>query len=185
MGAQRTTPGNQIEIVYAYSYHPRPSMVRAAAGFRLLLSWTPWTRRDLSVVKRSIGVPRAIPASALIVVVFAVLLFWLLDTKFRRFKHQSAKYHAEVAAACDFMLIGTNKAIELSVADASLPEMVRRLRPCKIKLAANWVWIWVDDSHTDGLNVTWEPQDETHTNIWNLIIGNGEGPSEVVYVANR
>ena len=132
---------------------------------------------------------RTMPAFALLVLVFAVVLFVLFGTKYRRFKRYSAKYHAEVAAACDFMLahypVGTNKAVEISVKDAALPDIVRTLRPCKIKVAANWAWIWVDDSHTDGLSVTWEPQDEAHTNTWNLIISNGEGPSEVVYVAKR
>ena len=133
---------------------------------------------------------RIIPALVLVALVSAVVLFVLFGTKFRRFKRQSATYHAEVAAACDFMLahypIGTNLyGVEISVTDAALPQIVRSLQPIKIKLAPNWAWIWVDGSHTDGLNITWEPQDELHTNIWNLVIGNGEGPSKVVYVASR
>jgi hypothetical protein len=132
----------------------------------------------------------AIPASVLVVVAFAVVLFVLFGTKFRRFKHQSAKYHAEVATGCDFMLaqyaIGTNyHGIDVSVTDAGLPQIIRCLHPIKIKLATNWAWILVDGTHTDGLNITWEPQDEMHTNIWNLVICNGEGPSEVVYVVSR
>jgi hypothetical protein len=133
---------------------------------------------------------RIIPALVLIALVSAVVPFVLFGTKFRRFQHQSAKYHAEVAAACDLMLahypVGTNsRGIEISVTDAALPQSVRSLHPIKIRLAPNWAWIWVDGSHTDGLNITWEPQDEMHTNIWNLVIGNGEGPSKVVYAVSR
>jgi len=133
--------------------------------------------------------PWIITALAVIVLVSAVLLFALFDTKFRRFKRQSAKYHAEVAAACDFMLshylIGGTNGVEISVKDPALPPAIRNLNPLKIKVAHNWAWISVDDSHLDGLSITWEPHDESHTNVWNLVIGNGEGPSAVVYAANR
>src|SRR5436190_23395149 len=144
----------------------------------------------MSVVHGGMRARNAIPVFAVIVVALAISLFVLLGTKFRRFKHQSTSYHAKVAAACDFMLahyrIGTNYyGAEISPTDAALPQIVRSLHPIKIKLAPNWAWIWVDGSHTDGLNITWQPVDEVHTNIWNLVIGNGEGPSEIVYAATR
>jgi hypothetical protein len=132
---------------------------------------------------------KTIIISALIVGCCLVLLNWLLDSKYRRFKNQNPKYHADVAAACDSMLanhpLGTNQYMELSVTDASLPEIIRNLHPEKIKLSTNWVWIWVDSSRSDGLAITWEPRDEAHTNIWNLIISYGEGSSKAVYVSKH
>src|SRR5437867_1739738 len=69
--------------------------------------------------------PWVIAAFAAIVLAFAVLLFALFDTKFRRFKRQSAEYHAEVAAACDFMLarylVGGTNGVEISVMDPAPP----------------------------------------------------------------
>jgi hypothetical protein len=132
----------------------------------------------------------SIPVFALVLLIFAGTLFVLVGSKFHRFEHRGASYYAEVAEACDFMLthygLGTNQyGAEIPLTDAGIPQVVRNLRPIKIKLALNWAWIWVDSSHTDGLNITWQPQDELHSNIWNLVIGNGEGRSEVVYAATR
>src|SRR5437016_2966820 len=114
-----------------------------ASPSRIRVCWA--ARIAQSVVKRHMRAARVIPAIVLIVLLSAVVLFVLFDTKFRRFKHQSAMYHAEVAAACDFMLahypIGTNSyGVEISVTDAALPQVVRSLHPIKIKLAPNWAW---------------------------------------------
>ncbi|EEF59022.1 hypothetical protein [Pedosphaera parvula] len=132
---------------------------------------------------------KTIIISALIVGCCLVLLNWLFDSKYSRFKSQNPKYHADFAAACDSILanhpLGTNKYMELSVTDTSLAEIIRNLHPERIKVSTNWVWIWVDSSHTDGLSITWEPRDESQTNIWNLIIGYGEGKNKVVYVSKR
>jgi hypothetical protein len=135
-------------------------------------------------------VPKVITGlTASVLAVFLLLLYCQLTRKYVEFKHRTAAYHSEVAAACDFMLahylVGGTNGVEISATDTALPQVIRNLHPLKIKVARNWAWIWVDDSHLDGLNITWEPQDEAHTNIWNLVIGNGEGPSEVVYAVNR
>src|ERR1043166_974802 len=118
-----------------------------------------------------------------------LLAVWLLDSKFRRFKRQSSQYHSDFAEACDSILLrhplATNRFVEVSLSEGSLPEIVRSLRPSRIKVSTNWVWILVDGSHTDGLAVVWEPQDDVHTNVWNLIATTGEGPAEVVHVATR
>jgi hypothetical protein len=127
--------------------------------------------------------------TATVLAVLLLLLYCQVTRKYVRFKHQSTKYHSAVAVACDFMLahylVGGTNGVEVPATDTALPQVIRNLHPLKIKLERNWVWILVGDSHLDGLNITWEPQDESHTNIWNLSIGNGEGPSEVVYVARR
>ena len=121
--------------------------------------------------------------------VFALLLYLQVTRKFIRFEHRSTTYYEDFAAACGLILahypIGTNRFVDISPADASLPVIVRDLHPERIRVATNWVWILVDGSHLDGLNVTWGPQDEAQTNTWNLVIGNGEGPSKVVYAAKR
>jgi hypothetical protein len=126
---------------------------------------------------------------ASVLTVFLLLVYCQFTRKFIRFEHRSTRYHADFAAACGSILahypLGTKRFVEISPADASLPGIVRDLHPERIKVATNWVWILVDGSHLDGLNVTWAPQDEARTNTWNLVIGNGEGPSKVVYAAKR
>src|SRR6516225_7103094 len=91
---------------------------------------------------------------ASVLVVSSILVFCQLTRKFVRFDHRSSKFHAQFASACDSMLsrfpLNTNKLVEISTADPSLPQIVRDLRPETIKLSTNWVWILVDDSHTDG-----------------------------------
>jgi len=134
--------------------------------------------------------PKVITALvASVLAVFLLLVYCQLTRKFVRFEHRNTNYHANFAGACESILghhpLGTNRFIEISPADASLPRIVRELHPERIKVSTNWVWILVDGSHLDGLNVTWEPQDDAQTNTWNLVIGNGEGPSKVVYVAKR
>lgn len=130
---------------------------------------------------------------AAVLAVFLLLLYCQLTRKYVRFENKSAKYHADFAAACDSILahypLGTNEFLELSTTDVGLPQIVRDLRPERIKIATNWVWVLVDGSHTDGLVVLWETQwglDGTKlTNVWNLEIGNGEDGKKALYVKSR
>lgn len=133
----------------------------------------------------------ALIASALMVFLF--LLDCQFTRKYVRFEHHSTKYYSDFAAACDSILahypLGTNQFLEISTTDAGLPQIVRDLHPVRIQIATGWVWVLVDDSHTDGLVVVWETQwgpDGTKiTNVWNLEIGNGEDGSKALYVTNR
>src|SRR5678815_4154771 len=96
-------------------------------------------------------VPKRLLGVAITGVASVVALIWLLDGKYSRFNHKSAEYHAAFAAGCDSMFehypLGTNKFIELSAADAFVPQVVRDLHPARIKVSTNWVWILVDGSH--------------------------------------
>ena|SRR6185369_4330378 len=135
-------------------------------------------------------VPKRLPGVAIAWLALVAALLWLRDGKYSRFKHRNAEYHAAFAAACDSMLtqfsLATNKFFEFSAADPLVSRIVRDLHPAKIKVSTNWVWILVDGSHSgDGLVVVWEPQNERQTNMWNLVIGTGEGKTEAVYVAKH
>jgi hypothetical protein len=134
----------------------------------------------------------AVFASSLLALLL-ILVYLQISRKYVRFEHRSAKYHADFAAACDSILashpLGTNGFVEVSATDGSLPPIVRELGPVRIQVSTNWVWVLVDDSHTDGLVVVWEtqsgPEGTKQTNIWNLEIGNGEDGAKPIYVVNR
>lgn len=136
----------------------------------------------MRVTKRAI-------ASALTLVLAMALAAWLLDSNLRKFERKGASFHADFAAACDSILaqhpLGTNKTIQLSPVDPSLPKIVCDLHPLKIQISANRIWMLVDGSHADGLATVWEPAVEAHTNVWHLHINNGQGKSKVVYVTSR
>ena len=106
------------------------------------------------------------------IVILAVLgiglfLFW--PDSYSRFRHRSEAYYVEFAQACDFLIaqhpFGTNRFIEMSPTDATLPQTIRDLRPSKITVSANRVWIL---SKGDQFGIAWEPVDEAQTNIWVL-----------------
>jgi hypothetical protein len=96
---------------------------------------------------------------------FVLLLPILAHSQHFAFRHRSIGYYVEFTKACDSLLaqhpLGSNRFIEIPVADASLPGIVRNVHPFKIKLAANWVWIlaW-GEGHGDGVGITWEPEIE-------------------------
>jgi hypothetical protein len=138
--------------------------------------------------------PRIFFTTIALVVLFVLALFIVpylyFNADYLRFKHKNAEYHASFGEACDLILaqhpLGTNRVIELSGTDPSLPTIISDLHPQKIGLAPNKVWIGVHDGHIGGLAIIWEPQwepqNQTQTNTWNLCITSGEGPEEIVYV---
>jgi hypothetical protein len=140
---------------------------------------------------RALKVITALMAGVL--AVFLLLVYCQLTRKYVRFEHQSSKYHAEFATACDSILaqhpLGTNGFLEISTTDTSLPRIVGDLHPERIKVSTNCVWVLVDGTHTDGLVVLWEtqwgPEGVKLTNVWNLEIGNGEDGLKAVYVLNH
>ena len=105
-----------------------------------------------------------------------------LTPQYFSFRHRNGRYYADFTAACDSLLaehpVGTNRFIELAVTDASIPKIVRDLRPVKIKLATNWVWILYGGGVE--FSVTWE-QDETQTNAW-VLSTTCESHTRTVYV---
>jgi hypothetical protein len=101
-------------------------------------------------------VPKAIKVLlAGVLVLFLLLVCTQLTSKYVRFEHQSPKYRADFAAACDSILahypLGTNGYLEIPTNDTFLPKIVSELHPEKIKISTNQVWVLVDGSHTDGL----------------------------------
>ncbi len=139
--------------------------------------------------KRSRRIRRTL-ALALIVYLIGCPIF---GSYFWRFKHRSTKYHADVAKACDFILntyaLGTNRVMDILPSDPSLPRVISNLRPERLAISSNRVWILVNESHINGLAIIWEPlwnpSDVNQTNTWVLSITNGEGADANVYVTNR
>ncbi len=141
-------------------------------------------------------IARNIFASAFLVFVLSIVSFvtYVRATSvYLGFKQKDAKYHAEFAEACDSILaqhpLGTNKVIELSVSDPSLPRIITDLHPVRMGVSPNKVWILVNESHVDGLAVIWEPewepQNPNQTNTWTLSINGGDDPGDTVFVTNR
>jgi hypothetical protein len=127
------------------------------------------------------------------IMAFAVLLLSILSlylvapqlTQYARFRHKSDAYYSELTKAFDTMLaehpIGTNRCIELSVTDPSLPKVVRDLRPLKVQVWRERVWILHGGSIEFG--VEWQ-RDELRTNVWTLSTA-CESDVRVIYVAGR
>ena len=127
------------------------------------------------------------------IIALAVLLLGVLSlyfiapqlTQYARFRHKSDAYYSELTKAFDTMLaehpIGTNRWIELSVTDPSLPKVVRDLQPLKIKVSPQRIWVLHGGSIEFG--VAWEP-DEQRTNVWTLITA-CESDVRVIYAAGR
>ena len=131
-------------------------------------------------------VPRAIILLVLLLVCIAGVFFVAPHlTQYSRFRHKSDDYYAELTKACDAILaqhpVGTNRFIELSVADPSLPKIVADLQPLKIEIQPQRVWILHGGSIEFG--ISWE-QDENRTNVWTLSTA-CESDVRVVYVASR
>ncbi len=106
-------------------------------------------------------------------------------TQYSRFQHQGDEYYSELARACDAIiaehLVGTNRFIELTVTDSSLPKIIRDLHPLKIVVQPQRIWILHGGSIEFG--IAWE-QDESRTNAWTLSTA-CESDVRVLYVASR
>ncbi len=132
-------------------------------------------------------------AITVLAIAASIIGYFRLTSYYLSFKHKRAKYHADFAKACDSLLInyplGTNKYVEISAKDSSLPKMISDLHPERIRVARNKVWILVHGSHVNGLAVIWEPvwdpMDQNQTNTWALSITSGEGVDDTLYVTNR
>jgi hypothetical protein len=115
--------------------------------------------------------------------VVGVFVFWP-DSHFR-FRHRGEAYHAKFANACDSLLqqhpLGTNRFVEVSSTGATLPPIIQDLRPSRIKVSSNHIWIL---SKGGEFGIAWEPQDEVHTNAWHLRTSI-ESHVRTVFVVNR
>ena len=97
-----------------------------------------------------------------IVAVVSILgCLWLMATVFQShyiaLQHKSPRYYTELAAACDSILAkhptGTNDVIWVSVADSSLPNVVKDLHPLKLQVNPQRVWMLLDsDMSIDAAN---------------------------------
>ena len=128
-----------------------------------------------------------------VITVFVLLLICLVGlfslgprhTQYSRFRHQSDSYYTEFGKACDAILakhpVGTNRFIELSVVDPSLPKIIRALQPLKITVQSNRVWILRGGSIEFG--ITWE-QDDTRRDVWTLCSA-CESDVRVLYVTSK
>lgn len=119
----------------------------------------------------------------LTIIVVGGFLFW--PGSYSRFRHKGESYYAEFTTACDTILVqhplGTNRFIEVSVLDASLPKIIQDLQPAKIKLSSNRVWIL---SNGGEFGISWELEDETKTNAW-LLITSIESQTTILYTVKK
>lgn len=70
-------------------------------------------------------------AITVLAIAASIIGYFRLTSYYLSFKHKRAKYHADFAKACDSLLInyplGTNKYVEISAKDSSLPKMISDL----------------------------------------------------------
>jgi len=116
-----------------------------------------------------------------------VLLNVVLKPKqFRFVENNDQKYFADLARACDVVKmqnpLGTNDFVLIGGTNASLPKIIRDLKPSRITVASNHTHITVGNSRM-GFGISWK-LDETKTNCWTMS-ANGEGGSQVVYSEAR
>jgi hypothetical protein len=130
-----------------------------------------------------------VPKQVLVWLIAAVALLWiatLADSPLARsfrFARRDANYYSEFSRACDSILaqhpVGTNVGLLVATTDESIPKVIGALKPSKILLSPNSVWIMVGVSRADGRGITWAP-DESHTNTWRLSITD-EGSHRILY----
>ena len=148
------------------------------------------------LIKGYIAMPRimkfVLPIAWILMSLFLLrlLLPILAQPQYFAFKHRSTGYYAEFTRACDSLLalhpLGTNKLIELSGADPSIPSIIREVRPSKIQLSQNSVGIlgWGEGGHEHAVGIDWGPDDQSRSNVWVLRATFGSQPI-TVYVAPR
>jgi hypothetical protein len=116
--------------------------------------------------------------------------FWLLDWDlggYWSFLGKSKRYYTRFARACDSLLVahpmGTNEFISIPVTDPSVSAIIRDLKPNRILLQSNQVWMMIGSTHA-GFAVTWEPQPEGQSKVW-AINSIAEGLVRTPYVEYR
>ena len=118
--------------------------------------------------------------------VFALIAPELLESPYIRFQKHSQTYYGNLAQACNTVLaehpVGTNKFIEISVTDPSLPKAIRDLHPIKINVSTQGYWMGLVSESRSGVGVSWGPQQD-NTNIWSLQAIAPEGEDTVVYTS--
>ena len=116
-----------------------------------------------------------------------VMVLPALTSPFLGFTRKDPTYFATFARACDSLLaqhsLGTNSILEIPAKGESLPKLIQELRPQKVRLMHNHVWIQVGESRANGFGVTWR-QTEDQSNQWQLKIS-GESLDKVLYATNR
>lgn len=118
---------------------------------------------------------------------FVWFLPWLLNPQYFGLRHKSARYYADLTAACDSIManhpLGTNEVVKIPVTDSTLPKIIKDLSPIKVEVRPQCVWmLLVSDSHA-GFGLAWEPQ-YGHTNLW-VLHTIAESEETVIYVASR
>ena len=136
---------------------------------------------------------RAFRIILVLVVIIALILglFCLLPIIFQshyvRLQHKSHDYYVELASACDSILskhpLGTNDVIWIPVTDPSLPKVVRDLRPIKLQVNHQGVWMLLDSDSHAGIGLEWQPKWDD-TNVWKLDII-AENFETVIYSTKR
>jgi hypothetical protein len=132
---------------------------------------------------------QVIAVFVLLFVLLVICFFWFRfvapDMAFYRFHHSSEVYYSTLTKSCDTIItehpLGTNRCIELSISDPSLPKIIHDLQPLKIQVWPHRIWILHGGSAEFGIE--WQ-QDEIHTNVWTLNTAR-ESQIEIAYTASK
>jgi hypothetical protein len=128
-------------------------------------------------------------AGGCIILFFFISLWPLLSIREQYFglQHKSTRYYVDFTAACDTVLaehpIGTNEFIQIPLTDPSLPKVITKLQPIKIKVGRQHFWMLLGSDSHSGFGLTWEPQ-WGHTNVW-VLHTTAESLDTVLYTSER
>jgi hypothetical protein len=104
----------------------------------------------------------------------------------RRFIHQRAAYHSELARACDAVLraqhLEEDSFYEVFMDKSRLPTVITDLHPDRLWLTSSGVSLDFGGGN-DGFWIGWGA-DEAHTNIWTLD-ANVHGSRKTFYTERR
>lgn len=125
----------------------------------------------------------------ILVCIFGFLwcLPYLLNPQYFGLRHKSAKWNADFTVACDSLIVshpsGSNEFVWVSVADPSLPKIIKDLQPLKMQVGPQRVWMVLVSDSRAGFGLTWDPK-WNDTNIW-VLHTTAESLDTVVYSVKR
>ena len=154
--------------------------------FASLLLWAPVKLKlgRWGLVLSTVTLLGAIPVALAVLAPSAQELF---ERRYMRFIHKDGKYFAEIARACDQLLVrhpvGGDNYVSLTSNNKSLPSIIRELGTADITVASNHVTILVGEGRPE-LGISWHPESESNASVWQLRAFCENG-TKVVYVESR
>lgn len=136
---------------------------------------------------RALRIMLVVVVVAFLTIAFLRCLPTGLNRQYFGLRHKSTAYYAQLAAACDTVITrhppGTNKFVEVSVSDPSLPKIITDLHPIRIKVDPQLFWMVLGSESHLGFGLTWDPK-WGDTNTW-VLHTTMESEDTVIYSAKR